>query len=76
MQKETLDLKGVACPQNSAMALLKIESMAAGDLLEVVVDDGEPIRNVPLSIETEGHEILSKVKTHTAWKILVKKVSA
>jgi TusA-related sulfurtransferase len=73
--KEILDLKGVACPQNSAMALLKIESMTAGALLEILVDEGEPILNVPLSLETEGHKIISKVKSDKVWKILVKKAS-
>jgi tRNA 2-thiouridine synthesizing protein A len=71
--REVLNLEGVACPQNSAMTLLKLESMEAGALLEVVVDDGEPVRNVPLSLETEGHKILSKVKADKVWKILVRK---
>jgi tRNA 2-thiouridine synthesizing protein A len=72
--KEVLNLEGVACPQNSAMALLKMESMKTGALLEIVVDEGEPIKNVPLSLETEGHEIISKVKVDKVWKILVRKL--
>ncbi|MFH1800249.1 MAG: sulfurtransferase TusA family protein [Candidatus Omnitrophota bacterium] len=71
--REVLNLEGVACPQNSAMTLLKLESMETGALLEIVVDDGEPIMNVPLSLETEVHEIISKVKTDKIWKILVRK---
>lgn len=72
--KEVLNLEGVACPQNSAMALLRLESMKAGALLEIVVDEGEPIKNVPLSLEAEGHEIISKVQADKIWKILVRKV--
>jgi TusA-related sulfurtransferase len=48
--------------------------MKAGALLEIVVDEGEPILNVPLSLETEGHEIMSKVKMDKVWKILVRKI--
>ncbi len=70
---EVLNLEGVACPQNSAMALLKLESMETGALLEIVVDEGEPIMNVPISLETEGHKIVSKVKADKVWRILVKK---
>ena len=71
--KEVLNLEGVACPQNSAMALLRLESMKMGALLEIVVDEGEPIKNVPLSLEAEGHVIISKVKMDKIWKILVRK---
>ena len=71
--KEVLNLEGVACPQNSAMALLRLESMKMDALLEIVVDEGEPIKNVPLSLEAEGHVIISKVKTDKIWKILVRK---
>ena len=71
--REVLNLEGVACPQNSAMALLKMESMKTGALLEIVVDEGEPIKNVPLSLEAEGYEIISKVKADKVWKILVRK---
>ena len=71
--KEVLNLEGVACPQNSAMALLRLESMKVGALLEIVVDEGEPIKNVPLSLEAEGHEIITKMKMDKIWKILVRK---
>jgi tRNA 2-thiouridine synthesizing protein A len=71
--KEVLNLEGVACPQNSAMALLKMESMKTSALLEIVVDEGEPIKNVPLSLEAEGYEIISKAKADKVWKILVRK---
>jgi tRNA 2-thiouridine synthesizing protein A len=71
---ETLDLKGIPCPQNSARALLKLEGMEGGSMLEIIVDDGEPIKNVPFSLEDEGHEIINKVKTDKIWKILVRKV--
>jgi TusA-related sulfurtransferase len=71
--REVLNLEGVACPQNSAMALLKMESMETGALLEIVVDEGEPIKNVPLSLEAEGYEIISKAKADNVWKILIRK---
>jgi len=76
MQKksaEVLNLEGVACPQNSAKALLKLESMEVDSALEIIVDEGEPIKNVPLSLEAEGYEIISKVKINKVWKILVRK---
>ncbi len=71
--REVMNLEGVACPQNSARALLKLESMGTGDLLEIAVDEGEPVMNVPKSLEAEGHQVISKVKVDRVWKILVRK---
>ena len=70
---EVLNLEGIACPQNSARALLHLEGMEEGALLEILVDEGEPIKNVPLSLEAEGHKILSKEKLGKTWKIRVRK---
>jgi TusA-related sulfurtransferase len=72
--REILNLEGVACPQNSAKALLKLEGMKVDGMLEIIVDEGEPFKNVPMSLETEGHEIISKVKVNKVWKILVRKL--
>jgi TusA-related sulfurtransferase len=37
---------------------LALEELAEGETLEVVLDDGEPMRNVPRSAKAEGHRIL------------------
>lgn len=55
-----LDLTGVPCPRNSARALIRLETMTSGEVLAVTVDDGEPIENVPASLEAEGHAILAR----------------
>lgn len=57
---ETLDLTGVPCPRNSARALLRLEMMDAGQILRLTIDDGEPIDNVPASLETEGHTVAER----------------
>lgn len=71
---ETLDLKGVPCPLNYVRTKLKLETMQAGEILEVILDDGQPIKNVPLSLKQDGHEILIQEKINERfWKIFVKK---
>ena len=54
-----LDLRGVACPMNFVKTRLKLDKMAAGELLEVLLDDGEPIESVSSSVLSEGHLIES-----------------
>jgi len=70
---ETLDLSGVPCPQNAARALLRIEGMDRSAVLAVILDDGEPIRNVPPALEAEGHQTLSRSREKGRWRLLVRR---
>lgn len=69
----TLDLKGVACPMNFVKSKLKLEDMAAGEVLAIIIDDGEPIRNVPASLKEDGHKILEVKQVDNHWHLLVEK---
>lgn len=69
-----LDLKGVPCPLNFVKTKLKLESIAEGEVLEILLDDGEPIINVTASVKEEGHQILKVEKTDKHWRLIVKKV--
>ncbi len=67
------DLRGVACPINFVKVKIELSNMDSGDVLEVWLDDGEPIRNVPRSAEFEGHEILNIRKINNYWSVFIKK---
>ncbi len=56
----SLDLRGVICPYNFVKTKLKLETMDPGQLLAVLLDDGEPIRNVPQSVQNEGHTVVTQ----------------
>ncbi len=68
-----LDLSGVKCPINFVKTKLKLEDMETGQLLEVIVDDGEPIRSVPKSLKDEGHKILKVDDLEGRFKLLIRK---
>ena len=71
------DLRGVACPMNYVKTKLKLEMMDNGEQLEVWLDAGEPIRNVPMSLRNDGHKILNEAPLEAEakhFKILVEKV--
>lgn len=55
-----LDLRGVICPYNFVKTKLKLETMTAGQILAVILDEGEPLRNVPASVRNEGHRVLAQ----------------
>jgi len=72
-----LDLSGVACPMNFVKTKIKLSTMPIGSQLEVILDDGAPIENVPLSLEEQGQTVHAKEKiSDTQWKIRVEKISA
>ncbi|HSA85193.1 MAG TPA: sulfurtransferase TusA family protein [Nitrospira sp.] len=68
-----LDLRGVICPYNFVKTKLKLETMKQGDVLSVLLDDGDPIRNVPRSVENEGHTVLSQERVDQAFRVLIRR---
>jgi len=52
-----LDLRGTPCPINFVRTKLRLEQMEDGALLEVWLDPGEPIEQVPHSLKVEGYPI-------------------
>lgn len=70
------DLRGVMCPLNYVKTKLKLEMMEAGERLEVWLDAGEPIKNVPMSLRNDGHKILAEEPLEPEalhFKVLVEK---
>jgi tRNA 2-thiouridine synthesizing protein A len=68
-----IDLSGVCCPINYVKTKLKLEEIESGELLEVILDDGEPIKNVPSSIRQDGNQIISVEQVDNGWKVVIKK---
>ncbi|NDJ15915.1 sulfurtransferase TusA family protein [Myxacorys almedinensis A] len=54
-----MDLRGTPCPINFVRTKLKLEQLPSGSLLEVWLDPGEPIEQVPDSLAMEGYQIES-----------------
>jgi len=68
------DLRGVPCPLNFVKTKLKLEELEQGEILEVLLDEGEPIRNVPRSVEQEGHKILKIEREDEFYRVAIEKV--
>lgn len=70
---EELDLRGVICPYNFVKTKLKLESLEIGAQLRVLLDEGEPIRNVPQSITNEGHQIIRQEQIERYYSVVIQK---
>lgn len=71
--RKILDLKGTPCPINYVKVKLVLEKLNQGDTLEVLLDEGEPMDNVPKSLENDGHQILKTEKQDGFYRVIVKK---
>ena len=53
-----IDITKEICPMTFVKTKLKLETMDSGQVLEVTLREGEPLINVPRSVEQEGHKVL------------------
>jgi len=70
---DKIDLRGVLCPINFVKTKLKLEMLETGQILEAILDDGEPMRSVPKSVKEEGHKIIKVEGLDGSYRILIKK---
>lgn len=67
------DFRGVACPMNFVKTKIALTPMQSGQILQILLDDGQPIQNVPGSVKNEGHTVLATEKVDNYWKVTIKK---
>ncbi|MDR0697856.1 MAG: sulfurtransferase TusA family protein [Tannerella sp.] len=72
-ERKFKDLRGVACPMNFVQTKILLATMQPGEKLEIWLDDGQPINNVPGSVRNEGHEILEQTSKDDYWIVVIKK---
>ncbi len=68
-----IDITKEICPMTYVKTKLKLETMSSGQVLEVVLREGEPLMNVPKSIMAEGHKILDVRKDGEFYKLLIER---
>ena len=52
-----VDITDVVCPVTFVKAKVAMEELDEGQVLEIRLNDGEPIQNVPRSLKDEGHKV-------------------
>jgi TusA-related sulfurtransferase len=68
-----IDLRGVICPYNFVKTKLKLETMSPGQTLSVLLDDGDPIKNVPQSVRNEGHLVLAEERFGPSFRVIIRR---
>ncbi|MBR0147068.1 MAG: sulfurtransferase TusA family protein [Eubacterium sp.] len=55
---DRVDITDVVCPVTFVKTKIALEELEDGQILQVHMNSGEPILNVPRSVKDEGHKIL------------------
>ncbi|MDD7762533.1 MAG: sulfurtransferase TusA family protein [Selenomonas sp.] len=71
---DSLDITDVVCPITFVKVKMALEDLENGQILDVHLNEGEPIQNVPRSLKDEGHKVLSVQKNDDeTYNLLVQK---
>ena len=68
-----MDVKGKMCPIPVAFTKRKLESMASGQLVEVVGEGELEFDNIQRWIKNNGHEVVETSKSENEFRIMIKK---
>lgn len=70
---EEMVLRGVRCPLNWARAKVRLEEMAVGARLALVVDDARAVRDIPRAAEAHGYSIVEIATLDDGWRIEIER---
>lgn len=72
---EVIDITSAVCPMTFVKAKAAIDELEIGQILEVIMNDGEPAQNVPRSMKEEGQQVLKLEKMpEGTYRMFVKKM--
>jgi tRNA 2-thiouridine synthesizing protein A len=57
--KHFIDITRETCPMTFVKVKLMLAKLGEGEQLEVLLNEGEPLENVPRSCEEQGYTVLS-----------------
>ena len=69
-----LDITRDHCPMTFVKTKLKLEHMEPGDILEVLLTEGEPLENVPKTVVEQGFQVLETTRvSDKTYKVVIRK---
>ncbi len=73
---DTLDARGLYCPEPVMLLHNKVRELAAGQVLEVLATDPSTERDIPKFCQFLGHELLIHTATEGEFRYLIRKAGA
>lgn len=69
----SIDTCGEVCPMNMVRTKFELQDMLPGEILEVTLEAGEPVRNVSRSVKEDGNRVIKLEKCDTYYRMLIQK---
>ena len=73
MAVQKIDITKEHCPMTFVKVKLALAKLVKGDVLEVLLNGGEPLENVPQSAEEQGHCIVSIAEIDDTYLVVIEK---
>ena len=74
MATKVLDITKEHCPMTFVKTKIELSKLKEGDILEVLLAEGEPLDNVPRNAKEQGYNVLSVEHVEgTTHKVTIKK---
>ena len=71
MATYNIDITREHCPMTFVKTKIELSKLKAGDILQVLVSEGEPLENIPRSSTEQGYTVLSVNQTEVKGKHLI-----
>ncbi|MDR2397553.1 MAG: sulfurtransferase TusA family protein [Spirochaetaceae bacterium] len=69
-----IDITSVVCPMTFVQTKVALDELEDGQVLEVRLNSGEAMQNVPRSLKGEGHQVFAvHQNSDSTYRILVRK---
>lgn len=69
-----LDISEEVCPMSFVLTKLALEELATGQVLEVLCQGGDPVRNISIQIKDEGHSVIGvKKEGEQLFRLMIRK---
>ncbi|WP_444644301.1 sulfurtransferase TusA family protein [Caproiciproducens sp. R1] len=65
-----VDITDVVCPITFVKTKVALEELENGQTLQIRLNDGEPIQNVPRSLKNEKHKVIEVVQNNDGTYLL------
>lgn len=66
-------MRGKVCPYPELLTLRAVQSLSAGDTLQVITDNPPTVRDVPITIEKRGYKVEEPISLEKGgWKLIIK----
>ena len=66
-----IDISSETCPMTFVLVRLALDQMKAGQVLEIRLRGAEPRRNIPLTAQEQGHEIVGIMDEENGQSIIL-----